>query len=585
MRRGSRWRWAALAGVVLSMGGAIAPSPGALAISKAATGPPVPHPPDPTANIQPDPDFWNACLALGWHSNRCRSETLAALASARAKEGLPPIALPSSWTRMTPAAQVATLVNAERVARGLHPLILDPNVNQWAASGAEQHADPTPAPGSRNPDMVGWASIWAASPTALVADYIWMYEDGWSGSQQSTSNVDCTGPTAPGCWGHRNNILLEWHPFLNEYGWQPGLWDPVMGTAQAPWSNGQPWSQGWGSWTALMGAATGVVEESGTPLPPTTPGTAWRPPGVSRIAGTTRSATAAAIAMSAFPHGSRTVVIVDGRQALPDAAYAAPLAAEMRAPLLEASSAQQLGPSTTAAVRALHPSNAVLVGSANTESLRSGLVALGVQVTGLGGSSISAAVAGFLGSRSSHGVVVLAANVPGHQVDLVPAAVAASALGAPLIPVTSAADGTGWAVPASDEAIVSAASQVVLVGSVASGRIVGLPPSASVRRLAGTTRFSTTAAVASALDSIPKGVWVANGSDGHWVDALAAAPVAAEDQNAVTLVDGGMVPRSTRSWLSGLPDGVPITTVGGPAAVPVGMGAVVAGWMGAPPEP
>jgi hypothetical protein len=32
-----------------------------------------------------------------------------------------------------------------------------------------------------------------------------MYTDGWDG--KLTFNYDCTGPGAPGCWGHRENIL------------------------------------------------------------------------------------------------------------------------------------------------------------------------------------------------------------------------------------------------------------------------------------------------------------------------------------------------------------------------------------------
>ena len=34
--------------------------------------------------------------------------------------------------------------------------------------------------------------------------YGWMYDDGSAGE-----NKDCTSPTAPGCWGHRDNILAD----------------------------------------------------------------------------------------------------------------------------------------------------------------------------------------------------------------------------------------------------------------------------------------------------------------------------------------------------------------------------------------
>jgi hypothetical protein len=40
-------------------------------------------------------------------------------------------------------------------------------------------------------------------PKTIV--HSWVYEDGWRGS--ATINIDCTGPQAPGCNGHRRAIL------------------------------------------------------------------------------------------------------------------------------------------------------------------------------------------------------------------------------------------------------------------------------------------------------------------------------------------------------------------------------------------
>ena len=48
-------------------------------------------------------------------------------------------------------------------------------------------------------------SIFAQDYTPLGADYAWMYNDGYGGT-----NLDCTTPSDPGCWGHRDNILGPW---------------------------------------------------------------------------------------------------------------------------------------------------------------------------------------------------------------------------------------------------------------------------------------------------------------------------------------------------------------------------------------
>ncbi len=50
-----------------------------------------------------------------------------------------------------------------------------------------------------------WGSIFALDYTPLGADFAWMYNDGWGGT-----NLDCSTPSAPGCWGHRDNILGNW---------------------------------------------------------------------------------------------------------------------------------------------------------------------------------------------------------------------------------------------------------------------------------------------------------------------------------------------------------------------------------------
>ncbi len=68
--------------------------------------------------------------------------------------------------------------------------------------GAQGNTDPLPPTGYLF-NQAG--SIFAQDDTPLGADFAWMYDDGYGGT-----NRDCTSPTDPGCWGHRDNILGAW---------------------------------------------------------------------------------------------------------------------------------------------------------------------------------------------------------------------------------------------------------------------------------------------------------------------------------------------------------------------------------------
>jgi hypothetical protein len=127
------------------------------------------------------------------------------------QEQLPPIALPTNWSTLTPGEQMFVWADLERTSRGEAAI---PNlVNTYDAAvqtGLTNDADPD----------VG-ASIWAgAFPNVPSAFYGWMYDDGPGGG-----NEDCTTPTAPGCWGHRDNILSNASNFGN-----PNEMDAAKGT-------------------------------------------------------------------------------------------------------------------------------------------------------------------------------------------------------------------------------------------------------------------------------------------------------------------------------------------------------------------
>jgi hypothetical protein len=166
----------------------------------------------------------------------CTNYILQAIDAARSAESLGPMVLPSNWYSLTTAEQLFVVADLERTARGLPPYL---GINAALAAGAEHaaqtDADPTVAAGfaigndaEGDPGMGG---AWSAGFSVLAADYIWMYDDGWGGSQTATSNVVCTSATAPGCWAHRDELLGS------DPGYNPGVGlncqDCEMGTGFA----------------------------------------------------------------------------------------------------------------------------------------------------------------------------------------------------------------------------------------------------------------------------------------------------------------------------------------------------------------
>lgn len=133
-------------------------------------------------------------------SAACTAVALQAIDRARASEGVGALRLPSNWSRLTVPEQLFVLADLERVDRGLPPYVsLVPQLSSIAQAAAGAARDPSDsAPGVRG-DSGNWSTA-AASP--LIADFEWMYSDGFGGA-----NVNCTHRGAPGCWGHRNDIL------------------------------------------------------------------------------------------------------------------------------------------------------------------------------------------------------------------------------------------------------------------------------------------------------------------------------------------------------------------------------------------
>jgi hypothetical protein len=117
----------------------------------------------------------------------------------RAAEHVPPMQLPSNWTKLTIAEQLFVTADLERVGRGLPPYVgLSRQLDALAQAGAEVAEDPA---GPSTGDYGAGSNASLNSVSATNADYGWMYVDGYG------ANSDCPTPHSPGCWGHRDNIL------------------------------------------------------------------------------------------------------------------------------------------------------------------------------------------------------------------------------------------------------------------------------------------------------------------------------------------------------------------------------------------
>jgi hypothetical protein len=183
-------------------------------------------PANPPANLAPVPDYtWSpgklysaGDLPVCWltfsvsqpGAPACVAGELEATDRAQGNEHLPPIVLPRDYSRLTVPEQLLVLTDIERVSRGEPAVLgLSARADVYAQQGAAHNADPVvPQAGSGIPGSTGASgSNWAGAISPLDANYGWMYADGWEG--KLTFNYACTSADAPGCWGHRDNILSD----------------------------------------------------------------------------------------------------------------------------------------------------------------------------------------------------------------------------------------------------------------------------------------------------------------------------------------------------------------------------------------
>ncbi|CAN5741329.1 hypothetical protein BH23ACT8_BH23ACT8_15280 [soil metagenome] len=256
---------------------------------------------------------------------------------------------------------------------------------------------------------------------------------------------------------------------------------------------------------------------------------------VERVSGADRVGTSIAVSQLLHPE-TATAVVLARSDDFADALVGAPLAAQLGGPIL-LTAPGGLSPGVAEEVDRLEPAEVVLLGgeSALSAEVEAGLGDRPVRrVVGADRFATAAAVAAEL-PASARVYLATGADFP----DALAAAPPAAAEGAPILlttrdalpPATSAAI---QARPEAEEIVVLGGHGVVgeaVAAAAADGR--------ALRRLGGSTRFETAAAVydlgvAGGLD--PTRLWLATGLD--FPDALAAGPAIAALGETLLLVDG-----------------------------------------------
>lgn len=190
-------------------------------------------PPDPARNF-PMPRSWPAACLRAPQGARCENAAVYELDRARRRSGLPPYRLPARFVHLRPVAQLLILSDLDRLAYGEPPVEgVSPIIDAWAGGPwVAEGLDPRPPASSLDGQRwYAWTSNWAQGfPDVVWAYLAWVWADGYG-----SGNIDCTSPTAPGCWGHRRDILST---FSTQYNGQTVyLGNISMGAAEGMCAN------------------------------------------------------------------------------------------------------------------------------------------------------------------------------------------------------------------------------------------------------------------------------------------------------------------------------------------------------------
>ncbi len=200
---------------------------------------------DPSPSIRPSPNYTDICAPLGADtSSTCLRVTLDAIDTARAREGVRPMALPASFAQLSVPEQLFVVVDAERVDRGLAPF---PGLSVSLDRDAQRAADRAELPARLGRGYSEVKQEWiGAIANGLDADYQWMYYDG-----PDSGVPQCSGAQTSGCWLDRQIVLNHF-----------GSGDLVMGAGYDPSGDTTPGDRGGSSLAATLALAPSGTNET-----------------------------------------------------------------------------------------------------------------------------------------------------------------------------------------------------------------------------------------------------------------------------------------------------------------------------------
>ncbi|HEV7400223.1 MAG TPA: hypothetical protein VGN84_08110 [Solirubrobacterales bacterium] len=178
----------------------------------------------------------------------CENGVIYYLDKARAALGMQPYRLPPNFVSLQPDQQTLILTNLDRLEYPARlPIVgLNSALTASAEEGVAREGDPF-LPASAVDEWRAYESNWAGYSNALMAYYVYAYDDGYG-----SGNLDCKKPGDGGCWGHRQTITDELGTLSASPSSSP--WPTFMG-ASAGSKNGGP-----------SGAAMIVATSDGSPL-------------------------------------------------------------------------------------------------------------------------------------------------------------------------------------------------------------------------------------------------------------------------------------------------------------------------------
>lgn len=286
---------------------------------------------------------------------------------------------------------------------------------------------------------------------------------------------------------------------------------------------------------------------------------------VSRVAGTDMYGTSAAASSSFSPNVP--VAYVASGATYADALAGAAAAGANRGPVLLVQSTGIPAP-VAAELSRLQPQRIVVLGGpavvseAVARALQAYTSGSVTRLSGVDRYATSAAISSTFAPGTSVAYVATGANFPDA---LSGAAVAAGSQTGPMLLV----DGTSISPLVGDELARLKPGRIVVLGgqsaiSAAVQQQLGAYTTGGVTRIAGTDRFGTSAAIASAFPANADVVYIAVGS--NFPDALSGAPVAGIAGSPVLLVQHNGIPPAIASELKRL-NPTRVVILGGPGAV------------------